>query len=214
MEKSEARAFVLERRDGIETRVHAEKCTTICGVLTEMLGDIRLARENVSSAAGVCYRQEPLAVALYQAMKSEVSLDCFIEEVYERGLTACFPCMVKHPTETGRNTSMTFRAVSREQYEHGGVAFLDHPLRSFADDDPALASYPLVDTPMLDVVIVPLVAFDGENNRLGYGGGNYDRLIDDLRDDAVAIGVAFEEQRIDSVPCEPHDKQLPAIVSA
>ena len=125
MEKSEARAFVLERRDGIETRVRAEKCTTICGVLTEMLDDIRLARENVSSAAGVCYRQEPLAVALYQAMKSEVSLDCFIEEVYERGLTACFPCMVKHPAETGRNTSMTFRAVSREQYEHGGVAFLE-----------------------------------------------------------------------------------------
>lgn len=214
MKKNAARAFVLKRRDGIGPHEHAHKCASICSTLTEMLDDIRLARENVSGDENVCYRQEPLAVALYQAMKSEVSLACFIEEVYERGLTACFPCMMRRPAETGRKTSMTFRAVSREQYEHGGVAFLDHPLRSFADDDPALAPYPPVDVPMLDVVIVPLVAFDGENNRLGYGGGNYDRLLADLRDDAVAIGVAFEEQRIDSVPCEPHDERLPTIVSA
>ena len=66
----------------------------------------------------------------------------------------------------------------------------------------------------LDAVVVPLVAFDDDGNRLGYGGGNYDRLLPALRDDAVIAGIAFEEQRVEAVPVEPHDRPLPHIVTA
>ena len=66
----------------------------------------------------------------------------------------------------------------------------------------------------LDAVVVPLVAFDDDGNRLGYGGGNYDRLLPALRDDAVIAGIAFEEQRVEAVPVEPHDRPLPHIVAA
>ena len=109
---------------------------------------------------------------------------------------------------------MVFRTVSKEQFERGSIPFLDYPVRSFSPDDPALVPYPLVDVSLLDMVIVPLVAYDAENNRLGYGGGNYDRLLPNLRDDAVVIGVAFEEQRVNCVPCNPNDQKLPSIVVA
>ncbi len=66
----------------------------------------------------------------------------------------------------------------------------------------------------IDAVVVPMVAFDAHNNRLGYGGGNYDRFLPQLREGAVVVGVAFKEQKIPAVPLEPHDLSLPFIVQA
>ena len=227
MDKEATRALALERRSGIAADAHETKCGSICEALGNLLDEALFARTNITSDPGVCYRQEPFVVALYQAMKSEVSIARFIDTVYERHAMACFPCMMRVSATTQASTSandfaetvepkyrMVFRAVSREQYERGGVPFLDHPLRSFEFDDSSLASYPLIDASLLDMVVVPLVAFDDANNRLGYGGGNYDRLLPNLRDDAIVVGVAFDEQQVDAVPCDPHDRRLPRIVTA
>lgn len=65
----------------------------------------------------------------------------------------------------------------------------------------------------IDAIIVPLVAFDDDHFRLGYGGGNYDTFLPQLREDCLVIGVAFEEQRVDAVPREPHDLPLPSILA-
>lgn len=215
MDKATARALALERRGGIDTNRYGIACRTICAELTALLDEAIASHANITPDPHVCYRQEPLAIALYHAMKGEVSLDCFVSAVYERAMTACFPCMMKAPDSDGsRRQIMVFRTVSRERYERGGIPFFDNPLRSFLPDDPELAPYPPIDASLLDMVVVPLVAFDAENNRLGYGGGNYDRLLPNLRDGALVVGVAFEEQRIDAVPCEPHDCGLPRIVVA
>ncbi|MGR3572938.1 5-formyltetrahydrofolate cyclo-ligase [Brevirhabdus sp.] len=69
-----------------------------------------------------------------------------------------------------------------------------------------------------EVVIVPLVAFDAAGNRLGYGGGFYDRTLELLRADApgsiTAIGFAFEAQLSDTaLPQEPTDQPLDMIVT-
>ena len=214
MDKMAARASALEARDRIAAEERAEKCGSICSELASILDDALRSYENVTGEPGVCYHQKPFAVALYQSMKSEVSIDRFIETVYDRGLSACFPCMMRpSPTSEGKGPTMVFREVSREQYELGGVAFLDRPLRSFDTDDPDISPFPAVDPPLLDMVVVPLVAFDSKNSRLGYGGGNYDKLLPNLRDNAIVVGVAFEEQRIDEVPCDLHDQKLPRIVS-
>ncbi|WP_180326560.1 5-formyltetrahydrofolate cyclo-ligase [Raoultibacter phocaeensis] len=214
MDKTSLRTLALGRRDTIAAHRHDAKCSAICAELVRTLDDVIDVRTNVAHDPAVCYRHEPLSVAVYQAMKSEVSISCFIDAVYERGMTVCFPCMMKSPRTPEEKSAMVFRAVPRERYECGTVPFLDHPLRSFQPNDPDLAPYPLVDASLLDLVIVPLVAFDERNNRLGYGGGNYDRLLPALRDDALAIGVAFEEQRLDAVPCDPHDQELPRIIVA
>lgn len=66
-----------------------------------------------------------------------------------------------------------------------------------------------------EIVIVPLVAFDGQGGRLGYGGGFYDRTLERLRAKraTLAIGFAFDAQEADSLPLEPTDQPLDMIVT-
>jgi 5-formyltetrahydrofolate cyclo-ligase len=63
-----------------------------------------------------------------------------------------------------------------------------------------------------DVLLIPLLAFDTAGNRLGYGGGFYDRTIAALPD-ATRIGCAFAAQELDSVPIGPYDQRLHAIAT-
>ena len=72
---------------------------------------------------------------------------------------------------------------------------------------------PTIDIKALDVVIVPAVAYDIHCYRLGYGGGFYDRFLENLRKDAITIGIAFDFQIFDSIPKETHDAQLDYIVT-
>jgi 5-formyltetrahydrofolate cyclo-ligase len=65
----------------------------------------------------------------------------------------------------------------------------------------------------VDIVIIPGAAFDETGNRIGYGGGYYDRLLAGLRKSVPVIAPAYEEQVIDSVPAEPHDKKVSIIVT-
>ena len=66
-----------------------------------------------------------------------------------------------------------------------------------------------------DVLLVPLVAFDKNLNRLGYGGGYYDRLIEKLskKKNIIKIGLAFSIQEIDKVPINMYDQKLDYIVT-
>lgn len=60
-------------------------------------------------------------------------------------------------------------------------------------------------------VIVPMLAFDSSKNRLGYGGGYYDRALSNLS--AIKIGVAFEEQEFPEIHSEITDVKLDYIVT-
>ena len=66
-----------------------------------------------------------------------------------------------------------------------------------------------------DVILVPLVAFDKNFNRLGYGGGYYDRLIKKLskKKKIIKIGLAFSFQKIDKVPINVYDQKLDYMVT-
>lgn len=66
-----------------------------------------------------------------------------------------------------------------------------------------------------DLVVVPLLAFDGTGARLGYGGGCYDRTLRRLRrrGRVFAAGAAYAEQERDAVPAAPHDARLDAVVT-
>ncbi len=65
------------------------------------------------------------------------------------------------------------------------------------------------------VVLVPLLAFDEEGFRLGYGGGYYDRSLAELRalGPVVAIGIAYAGQETASLPREAHDQPLDGVVT-
>jgi len=66
-----------------------------------------------------------------------------------------------------------------------------------------------------DILLIPLVAFDKNLNRLGYGGGYYDRLISKLskKKKIMKIGLALSVQKINEVPINKYDKRLDYIVT-
>ena len=64
-----------------------------------------------------------------------------------------------------------------------------------------------------DIVIIPGAGFDVSGNRIGYGGGYYDRLLSGLQKHIPVIAPAYEEQVVDSVPSEPHDIRVQMIVT-
>jgi 5-formyltetrahydrofolate cyclo-ligase len=65
----------------------------------------------------------------------------------------------------------------------------------------------------VDLVIIPGAGFDPAGNRIGYGGGYYDRLLAELRRDIPVIAPAYEEQIVGSIPAEPHDVRVSVIVT-
>lgn len=64
-----------------------------------------------------------------------------------------------------------------------------------------------------EVILLPLVAFDGAGYRLGYGGGYFDRTLASLEPRPLAVGVGFELARAASILPQPHDLPLDAVVT-
>ena len=71
----------------------------------------------------------------------------------------------------------------------------------------------VVATEELDIALVPGIAFDKQGRRLGQGGGYYDRILPHLKPEAVAIGIAFDEQVIAEVPVGTHDRRVNYILT-
>jgi 5-formyltetrahydrofolate cyclo-ligase len=65
------------------------------------------------------------------------------------------------------------------------------------------------------ILLVPLIAFDLEGGRLGYGAGYYDRTISSLRahGQVMAVGLAYDAQRVDAVPVDRHDQPLDGVIT-
>ena len=72
---------------------------------------------------------------------------------------------------------------------------------------------PVVAVEDLDLILVPGVAFDERCNRLGRGGGFYDRFLGGVGPDTPVAGIAFELQMVRSVPMERHDRAMDAVVT-
>ena len=66
-----------------------------------------------------------------------------------------------------------------------------------------------------DILLIPLVAFDLNLNRLGYGGGYYDRLIAKIskKKKILKIGLAFSFQKVDKVPINIYDQKLDYVLT-
>jgi len=73
-------------------------------------------------------------------------------------------------------------------------------------------AHPIGESGVPDLLLVPLLAWDGQGRRLGYGGGYYDRTLASLPG-RRAIGCAYAAQRVAEVPAGPHDMQLDAVAT-
>lgn len=82
---------------------------------------------------------------------------------------------------------------------------------AFGIQEPTQAA-PIIDPAGADLILVPAVGCDRQGNRLGYGGGFYDRLLS--RDDCQAIptlGIVFEFARLEQLPRDPWDCPLDGV---
>jgi 5-formyltetrahydrofolate cyclo-ligase len=64
-----------------------------------------------------------------------------------------------------------------------------------------------------DVVVLPALAVDAAGVRLGRGGGYYDRALVHARPDAVLVAVVFDDELVDELPAQPHDRRVTAVVT-
>ncbi|MEB3293955.1 MAG: 5-formyltetrahydrofolate cyclo-ligase [Synechococcales bacterium] len=79
------------------------------------------------------------------------------------------------------------------------------------EPDPSL---PLAQPEQLDLLLVPCVACDRQGYRLGYGGGFYDRLLEDPRWASIpTLGITFQAAIVETLPLEPWDQQLTGILT-
>ncbi|WP_082135326.1 5-formyltetrahydrofolate cyclo-ligase [Puniceibacterium sp. IMCC21224] len=125
-------------------------------------------------------------------------------------------------------TEIDPRPAMAEAAAHGPVAVPvilgpDRPLRfsrwepdALLRDGPFGAQVPATDDFLVpEIVIVPLVAFTRSGGRLGYGGGFYDRTLEQLRGRraTLAIGFAYAAQEAKALPLEATDQPLDLIVT-
>lgn len=198
MDKAEMRRAVIARRDAIEPDVRAAKSADVCARLVELLG-------CADPAA-------PRTVAVYAAMGSEVDPAAFAVAAAARGWQVAYPCMLSAADAAACGQRMCMRAVTAGDV--GTAPFIAHPTHAFTATDVDSIRFPIVPAEALDMIVVPLVAFDRTGTRLGYGGGCYDRYLPTLLASCQIVGIAFDEQRVEHVPTDAHDLPLPNIISA
>lgn len=138
-----------------------------------------------------------LAVAGYCAMRGEVDVSRALEQLYARGNNIALPLVI----DEGK--ILKFLTWTPESPLIEGKFGISCPQPHLPEIIP-------------DTLIVPMVAFDAEGNRLGYGGGYYDATIKYLRmrnKDLNVIGMAYAMQRVESLPVHSGDQKMDMVVT-
>jgi len=135
-------------------------------------------------------------IAGYIARAAEMDVAPLMAALAAQGYSLALPVI------TGRDTALTFRL-----YKPGDALVLG----KMGIPEP-LAAAPMAAP---DVLLVPLLAFDRARNRLGAGGGYYDRTFAALQKNRpiLGIGIGFSCQETLSVPIDAHDVQLDRIAT-
>lgn len=138
---------------------------------------------------------EDAVVGVYRATPDEAPAGGYARFVHERGNPVALPWFAD------RDAPMEFRAHTDP---HGETDLEDGPF----------GRQPRQAAPRLDptVLFMPLLAFTPNGDRLGQGGGHYDRWIE-AHPDALRIGLAWDMQEVSSLPVEPHDMALDLVVT-
>jgi 5-formyltetrahydrofolate cyclo-ligase len=162
--------------------------------------------ERMAAAETIAARAFPVAVASgaassaivsgYMPMGSELDPRPLMRTLADAGARLALPVVV------GRGVPLLIR----------GYAFGDALVKGVWNIRVPPPEAPEVEP---DVLLVPLLAFDRNGNRLGYGAGYYDMTIAALRAKkrVVAVGIAFAAQEVDAVPTTPRDVRLDLVLT-
>jgi 5-formyltetrahydrofolate cyclo-ligase len=154
-----------------------------------------LIKEKLLSLTEV---QQAEVIFFFASFRSEVSTFRQIEEALALGKKVLLPSVDKQNRE--------LRLYEIKDLSEVSPGFMGIP-------EPKVPEERERDINDAQLVIMPGAAFDSSGNRLGYGGGYYDKLLSRLRRKIPLIALAYEEQLVDSLPVEPHDMRVHVIVT-
>ncbi len=132
---------------------------------------------------------EGAAVALYWPMGDELDCRELISALRARGHPICLPAIV------APEKPLVFRLWDGGEELQSGPFGTREPKKNSPETTP-------------DVVALPLLGFDGDGNRLGYGKGYYDRTIAAMDHKPLLVGLAFATQELEHISASPHDVPL------
>jgi 5-formyltetrahydrofolate cyclo-ligase len=138
-------------------------------------------------------QDRPGPISFYWPIKAEPDLKPLMRALDEAGIEVCLPVCVK------LGEPLTFRRWTKGAKMERG--FWDIPVPA----DPTEIRP--------RTLIAPIVGYDGAGDRLGYGGGFFDRTLAKLGDTAAAIGIGFSMFRLETIHPQPHDIAMAAIVT-
>lgn len=184
------------------------------GILRQQMRQLRrsLPRVQQQQAAQSLARQfdrhhllrPGLRIAIYLALPGEISLHALITRARQRGCELYAPHIIN-----AHRRQMKFVALPADsilQRHRWGMPQVRFPQRGG------------ISIRQLDLVLVPLVAFDSQGHRLGMGAGFYDRYLARAGLQRAwqrprLLGVAYALQQVAEVPALPHDVAMPAVMT-
>lgn len=166
--------------------------------LVERVDRAALARSALRHLIESGWLEAGAAVSAFWPMAEEFDTRPILHGLHERGHVCLLPAVA------ARGQPLLFRRWRPD------TVLVEEGFGVLTPDASAPAMRP-------DLLLVPLLAFDADGDRLGYGGGYYDRSLAALRADGAprprAIGLAFAAQEVPAVPHGPGDERLDGIVT-
>ena len=175
--------------------------------------EVRQRRKNLTSEQQNLFAQQAAdRVATHPRIQAASTLSVFlsfdgeldtaplVKRLWQEGKQLCLP--VLHPFTSGNLLFLRYNP--------------DTPLvrNKLKILEPALDATQIVPLYQLDIILTPLVAFDSHGQRLGMGGGFYDRTLENWQDGGpYPIGLAHDCQQVDNLPIEHWDVPLPEVIT-
>jgi 5-formyltetrahydrofolate cyclo-ligase len=146
-------------------------------------------------------------IALYLAVNGELNLEPFIQWCWQQKKQVYLP--IVHPFSKGNLLFLAYEPDSTMINNRYNIK------------EPKLDVRHIKPVQQLDIILTPLVAFDSKGERIGMGGGYYDRTLanwyeyytQDNHCSPAIIGIAHDCQQIETVPHEAWDIPLPTIIT-
>lgn len=143
------------------------------------------------------YRQASLIHSYISSRENEVDTRELIEISLEQGKRVVVPVL-----ERGKKTMAHALIESLNELVAGPWGLVQ--------PDPAKANW-LEEQAVIDLVVVPGIAFDRRGHRIGFGGGYYDRFLADLQ--AIKLGLCYDDLVLQEIPNESHDVPMDIVVA-
>jgi 5-formyltetrahydrofolate cyclo-ligase len=178
-----------------EIRRHALEIRDNISAESRLLKDIEIAERFQS----LYIYQVSQTIMFFTSFKSEVNTFFLIDCALSQGKQVIVPKVLR---DEKRLILFEIKDILKDlKSGYMGILEPDFPItQSFNSNN-------------LDIIVMPGAAFDLNKNRLGYGGGYYDRLISEITNRPKLIALAYHEQIIGKVPVETHDIRVDMIIT-